>query len=98
MFVASVVVCTVVQPGYDSKYSFRRNCFNGFEVGVVIGLTWPFTIPLIVHRRIKNIVDSDPIIKKVGTPDWTQDWRLKIEKLIKKKDDEDDDGPRPATV
>lgn len=97
MFTASVVVCTVAQPDYNKNYSVRRNLYDGFTLGLLVGLTWPFTIPLIAHRYIKDIVDSDPIKNQIKTEigypreDWTKDWRIKVEQLIKKKDDEDNE-------
>lgn len=102
MVAGSVVVCTVAQPDYSKNYSFRRNLYDGFTLGVFVGLTWPITIPLFANRIIRDIVDSDPVKtdpqQPIGYPrDWTKDFRIKAEQLIKKKD-EDDDGPAPSIL
>jgi hypothetical protein len=90
---ASVVVCTIAQPDYNKNYSVRRNLFNGFELGVLVGLTWPFTIPLFAHRYIKDIVESDPITQPIPREDWTTtQYKTKIEDIqIKQMDKQKDE-------
>ena len=60
------VAGAIIQPDYYRCYSFRRNCFNGFELGLLVGWTWPISIPLISYLYIRDKVHSDPVL---------QDWR-----------------------
>ena len=60
------VLGAIIQPDYYRCYSFRRNCFNGFELGIMVGWNWPIAIPLIAYRVIRQEIDSDPVL---------QDWR-----------------------
>ena len=46
----------------NPQYSFRRNCFYGSIEGLLIGLSWPVTFPIITYLYVKDVVDSDPII------------------------------------
>lgn len=57
------VLGAIIQPDYYRCYSFRRNCFNGFELGLMVGWTWPISIPLIAYFKIRQEIDSDPILQ-----------------------------------
>jgi hypothetical protein len=91
MVAASVMVCTVVQPDYNKNHSFRRNLYDGFTLGVLVGLTWPITIPLFANRIIRDIVDSDPITPQqpIGYPrkDWSNEYKVKLDEIQKHMED-----------
>lgn len=44
----------IIQPYYSSRYSFAENCFNGFNLGFLVGFTYPVSIlfipAVIVHK------------------------------------------------
>lgn len=61
MFTGSVVSFSVVQPGSKSIYSNRRNLYDGFELGVIVGLVWPILIPLVIQKNIRDTVNADPV-------------------------------------
>lgn len=55
------VAGAIIQPYYYKCYSFRRNCFDGFELGFVVGWVWPISVPFIAYRVIRDTIDSDPL-------------------------------------
>jgi hypothetical protein len=66
IYAGTVVFCTVVQPDYRPEISFRRNLYEGFKTGLLIGALWPIAIPLCIDRIITDTVNSDPIRPKIN--------------------------------
>jgi hypothetical protein len=61
IYIGSVAFCMVVQPDYSPKYSFRENLYNGYKRGIVSGVFWPITMPLIIYRLTFNSFGVSPI-------------------------------------
>ena len=62
------VLGAIIQPDYNIHYSFRRNCFHGFETGFIFGWCWTLSIPFLAHKCIKDIVEKDRVL-----PDWREE-------------------------
>lgn len=97
MMVFSTAMGIVFNPQYNDKYSWRRNCLDGAELGLFIGIMWPFSYPVLTYCYVRRLVDADP----VETPqkkDWTKEWRKEVEQIIKDMKGGGDKPPPPLPL
>ena len=57
MITGSTVICSVVQPDYRPEYTFRRNLYDGFCLGLFAGIIWPISIPFMIDYSIRNSIE-----------------------------------------
>lgn len=50
----------IIQPYYNNRYSFPENCFNGFNLGLLVGFTYPVSI-LFIPAFMVHHLDSAQI-------------------------------------
>ena len=96
MIAFSTTMGIMFNPYYDNRYSWRHNCIDGGEMGLIVGVMWPCSFPIITYYYVKHLVNTAPI-REIELTDWTKEWRLKTDKFLKdmkdmkdKKDGRDD--------
>lgn len=94
MIVFSSAMGIILNPDYDDRNCFRRNCFNGFEMGLFVGIMWPFSYPIMTYCYVKHMSKLDPV-REIKKTDWTKNFRKEADKILKDMKGKDPPSPQP---